>query len=115
MQALRVKLREVARLQMPADPAHDLAHLDRVWGVAQDIAQREGGDLRVLLGAAYLHDLVNLPKDAPDRHTASPCRRRLRRQFCSRLGIRPTRLTKHVTPLRPIVSRAGLNRKALRP
>ena len=71
MQALRAKLREAAQGQMLADPSHDLAHLDRVWGTAQGIAQREGGDLRVLLGAAYLHDLVNLPKDAPDRHKAS--------------------------------------------
>ncbi|MCF6234164.1 MAG: HD domain-containing protein [Rhodobacteraceae bacterium] len=71
MQTLRAKLREAAQGQMSADPAHDLAHLDRVWGVTQAIAQREGGDLRVLLGAAYLHDLVNLPKDAPDRHKAS--------------------------------------------
>jgi uncharacterized protein len=71
MQALRAKLREAAQGQMMADPAHDLAHLDRVWGTVQVIAQREGGDLRVLLGAAYLHDLVNLPKDAPDRHKAS--------------------------------------------
>ena len=71
MQALRAKLRAVAQEQMLADPAHDLAHLDRVWGNAQVISQREGGNLRVLLGAAYLHDLVNLPKDAPNRHKAS--------------------------------------------
>lgn len=54
------------------DPGHDLAHLDRVWRNAKLIAQGEKqGDLRILLAAAYLHDLVNLPKDHPERATAS--------------------------------------------
>ncbi len=55
---------------MAADPAHDLAHLDRVWSNAEQI----GGDTvdrPVLLAACYLHDLVNLPKDSPDRDRAS--------------------------------------------
>ncbi|MHA3914338.1 HD domain-containing protein [Halovulum sp. GXIMD14793] len=53
------------------DPAHDLAHSDRVWRNAALIADTEGSDRKVLLGAAYLHDLVSLPKDHPDRKTAS--------------------------------------------
>lgn len=71
MQTLRAKLRKAVQEQMPVDPAHDLAHLDRVWGNAQAIACAEGGDLRILLAASYLHDLVNLPKDARSRHKAS--------------------------------------------
>ncbi len=71
MMRLRARLREIAQALMRADPAHDLAHLDRVWINARAIARNEGGDRRILLGAAYLHDLVNLPKDAPDRHLAS--------------------------------------------
>lgn len=72
MQRLRAELRQIAQMRMKQDPAHDLAHLDRVWANAHLIAQAEGGaNLRVLLGAAYLHDLVNLPKDAPDRAGAS--------------------------------------------
>lgn len=55
---------------MATDPAHDLAHLDRVWVNVQAIARPEA-DMTVLLAASYLHDLVNLPKNAPDRHTAS--------------------------------------------
>ncbi|SDE31347.1 uncharacterized protein SAMN04488239_11720 [Ruegeria marina] len=55
---------------MVTDPAHDLAHLDRVWVNVQAIAG-PGADRDVLLAASYLHDLVNLPKNAPDRHTAS--------------------------------------------
>ncbi len=72
MQPLRAALRQIAKQRMKQDPAHDLAHLDRVWNNADLIAQtEEGANLRVLLSAAYLHDLVNLPKDARNRAEAS--------------------------------------------
>ncbi len=55
-----------------ADGAHDLGHLDRVWKSCRRIAQDEGGaDADVLAAAAYFHDVVNLPKDSPDRAQAS--------------------------------------------
>ncbi len=54
------------------DGAHDLGHLRRVWKQAQVIAAAEGGaDTDVLVVACYLHDLVNLPKNHPDRALAS--------------------------------------------
>lgn len=55
----------------PADGAHDLGHLARVWANAQAIAAVEGGDLTILLAAAYFHDYINLPKSAPNRDQAS--------------------------------------------
>ncbi len=61
----------------PADGAHDLGHLRRVWANAQDIAAGEaaggkaGADPEILLAAAFFHDLVNLPKSAPNRAEAS--------------------------------------------
>ena len=67
---LRVRLREIVGARMARDPAHDLAHLDRVWANAREIAG-EDVDAPVLLAASYLHDLVNLPKDSPDRARAS--------------------------------------------
>ncbi|SEN07234.1 uncharacterized protein SAMN04488103_10343 [Gemmobacter aquatilis] len=55
-----------------SDGAHDLAHLRRVWRNCQKIARAEGGaDLEVLLAAAMFHDVVNLPKNAPNRAEAS--------------------------------------------
>ena len=58
--------------QGQTDAAHDIGHLRRVWANCRRIAAAEGGaDLEVLCAAAYLHDLVNLPKDAPNRHEAS--------------------------------------------
>jgi len=76
MNELRTQLRRIVAQRMEQDPAHDLAHLDRVWTNAHRIARNETGDksdanLRVLMAAAYLHDLVNLPKDAPNRAEAS--------------------------------------------
>ncbi len=72
MQPLRAALRQFAKERMNQDPAHDLAHLDRVWNNAHQITQsEESANQRVLLGAAYLHDLANLPKDAANRAEAS--------------------------------------------
>jgi len=66
------RFRRFVQAQMATDPAHDLAHLDRVWRNAQTISETEGrGDMRVLLAASYLHDLVNLAKDHPERRLAS--------------------------------------------
>lgn len=64
------------RWQDQRDGAHDLGHLRRVWANCQRIARAEAGpdggpDMEVLLAAAYFHDVVNLPKDSPDRTRAS--------------------------------------------
>ncbi len=67
---LRTKLRGIVAQRMQTDPAHDLAHLDRVWRNAQAIADDQT-DMAVLLAASYLHDLINLPKNDPNRHLAS--------------------------------------------
>lgn len=67
---LRTRLRDIVAQRMETDPAHDMAHLDRVWRNAQAIADDQA-DMSVLLAASYLHDLVNLPKNHPDRHLAS--------------------------------------------
>lgn len=53
------------------DPAHDLAHVTRVVAVAKSLAIEEKANLEVVIPAAWLHDLVNLPKDHPDRKKAS--------------------------------------------
>ena len=55
----------------PADGAHDLGHLRRVWARAKLIAMDEPCDLEILLAACMFHDLVNLPKSHPERARAS--------------------------------------------
>jgi len=63
-------LLELARASLDDDPGHNLAHALRValWTLrigGDDIDAGEG------VAAALLHDLVNLPKNSPDRHLAS--------------------------------------------
>jgi uncharacterized protein len=53
------------------DPGHDLLHIQRVMKSCYKIAPTVGANLEVLLSAAILHDIVNLPKNHPERLTAS--------------------------------------------
>ncbi len=73
LESWRQRFEAVLRAREERDPAHDLGHFRRVWGLARRIARSEHpeADLLVLLAAAYLHDLVNPPKDSPERRHAS--------------------------------------------
>jgi uncharacterized protein len=53
------------------DSAHDLAHIMRVEAAAKQIATAQEADLNIVMPAVWLHDLINLPKDHPQRHEAS--------------------------------------------
>ncbi len=54
------------------DGAHDTNHLHRVWRNATILLeQHPEADQLVVMAACYLHDLVNLPKNHPQRHLAS--------------------------------------------
>ena len=66
------RLQQLAAQAMEQDAAHDNAHLQRVWGNAQQLLQHyPQADALVVLAACYLHDLVNLPKNHPQRAQAS--------------------------------------------
>jgi uncharacterized protein len=72
MNVLRNKLRKALKTKPVRDTAHDLSHADRVWCNSELIASKEGPcDRIVLLAACYMHDLITLPKDHPERHLAS--------------------------------------------
>ncbi len=53
------------------DPGHDWAHITRVVKTATSLALEENADLAVVVPAAYLHDIVNIPKNHPERSRAS--------------------------------------------
>ena len=54
------------------DGAHDINHLHRVWRNACALLPHyPQADTLVVMAACYLHDLVNLPKDHPQRAFAS--------------------------------------------
>mgnify|MGYP000073665660 CR=1 FL=1 len=101
---LQAQLRRAAKDKMAQDPAHDIAHLDRVWANAHRIARNENKktpdrvNLRVLMAGAYLHDLLNLPKDHPDRAKASTFSAEQAAPILAELGYDPdeSRAAQHV-------------------
>nr|MCU0650475.1 HD domain-containing protein [Gemmatimonadaceae bacterium] len=56
---------------LPGDAAHDHCHVWRVVATAERLAAIEGARLDVVRPAAWLHDCVVVPKDAPHRARAS--------------------------------------------
>jgi uncharacterized protein len=75
------------------DGAHDASHLERVWRNAQELLARhpEANSL-VVMAACYLHDLVNLPKNDPERNQASRRSAGLARHQLSWMGFPPALL-----------------------
>lgn len=61
----------LAQSDEAGDPAHDVLHVQRVVKTAFDLAKQEGGCLDVVIPAAWLHDLVSVPKNDPRRSAAS--------------------------------------------
>lgn len=54
-----------------SDPAHDWPHIGRVAATARKMCESEEANLEITLAAVYCHDLVNLPKNHPERKNAS--------------------------------------------
>lgn len=76
------------------DGAHDTNHLHRVWRNATLLMDDyPEADALVVLAACYLHDLVNLPKNHPERHLASRQAARLASRRLAELGFPSDRLS----------------------
>ncbi|WP_306393869.1 HD domain-containing protein [Telluria beijingensis] len=84
----RTKLVAMATGSADTDGAHDSAHLERVWRNAQALLEHHpDADRLVVLAACYLHDLVNLPKNDPERDQASTRSARLARHQLAQMGF----------------------------
>jgi len=59
------------QIGLESDPAHDFAHFRRIARAAKTLALQENAKLEVVMPAAWLHDLVNVPKNDPRRSIAS--------------------------------------------
>jgi uncharacterized protein len=70
MKILNLK-EKVKSYYMTDDPAHDWNHVERVAFNAKSICDMEKVDSEITLAAVYCHDLINLPKNHPDRAKAS--------------------------------------------
>lgn len=68
----QTRLQAIAAQHAGDDGAHDATHLQRVWRTAQALlAAHPEADALVVQAACFLHDIVNLPKDHPQRAQAS--------------------------------------------
>lgn len=89
----RSRLAALALQAAGDDGAHDANHLERVWRNAQALLEHTPqADTLVVLAACYLHDLVNLPKNDPERHLASTRSAELARCELAELGFPADRL-----------------------
>jgi uncharacterized protein len=83
--AALARVQEEARTRLTDDPGHDVAHCLRVaeWTI------RLGGsvDPRHAIAAALLHDVINIPKDSPDRAHASERSAEFARGLLAELGF----------------------------
>jgi uncharacterized protein len=76
------------------DGAHDTNHLHRVWrNAALLLDDHPDADALIVLAACYLHDLVNLPKNDPERHLASRRAALLAARQLAELDFPPNKLT----------------------
>lgn len=72
LQAVEVLLaQKIALVATADDPAHDFLHFQRVVRTAKKLAETEGARMEVVIPAAWLHDLVIVPKNHPGRKEAS--------------------------------------------
>jgi len=87
------RLIAIATEQAGDDGAHDLNHLHRVWRLAAELlAESPAADALVVQAACYLHDLVNLPKNHPERAQASRMAAVLARRRLDEAGFPPDKL-----------------------
>jgi uncharacterized protein len=63
--------KKAAQTDLGLDPAHDLGHFHRVASVAKVLAFQEKARLEIVIPAAWLHDLINIPKNDPRRALGS--------------------------------------------
>jgi uncharacterized protein len=78
-----------------ADVAHDAHHVERVVRNARRIGEREGAHMAVVLPAAWLHDIVAVRKDSPDRARASTLAAAEAARFLQGIGY-PTALVAEI-------------------
>lgn len=94
MKRLETLIPLVKPFYTPEDPAHDWPHIGRVIATAKKLASGENVDLPCLLAAVYCHDLVNLPKNHPERSKASELAAQKAAPFLTQAGFNPEEITK---------------------
>lgn len=76
------------------DPGHDWLHIQRVAKNALKIAKHVQVDKETMLAGVYCHDLVNIPKDHPDRAKASELSANTSAQLLKEAGFNEAEIRK---------------------
>lgn len=94
MQQIEKLIPLVKPFYTPEDPSHDWPHIGRVVATARKLAAGENVDHPCLLAAVYCHDLVNLPKNHPQRSEASALAGEKAAPFLRESGFSEAEITK---------------------
>ncbi|MCK6502826.1 HD domain-containing protein [Myxococcota bacterium] len=92
--------RAVQPLLPTADLAHDRDHVLRVTAWARRLAPEAGADPELAVAAALVHDLVNIPKDSPDRPLGSEASAAASRGHLEAAGFTPAEVAQVVEAVR---------------
>ena len=96
MQKIEVLLEKAKVFYDNGDPSHDFAHILRVIENCRRFGATVNANLELLLPAAILHDVVNLPKNHPERLQASQMAGEKSRQVLSDAGYNEIEIAKIV-------------------
>lgn len=80
-------LRAEVQKRIQNDPAHDYSHIMRVYKNAERIAKHEKANLRLVLAAVLLHDIVQFPKSDARSKTASTASAHLAKKILAKYGF----------------------------
>jgi uncharacterized protein len=94
MQRLEKLVSLIGHHYLSDDPAHDWNHVLRIINTIKKISKDLDIDLPCLLAAAYCHDLVNLPKNHPDRIKASELSANKSQQYLEDAGFTQSEIEK---------------------
>lgn len=86
MQKITALLEKAKIFYDNGDASHDFVHIHRVIANCRRIGATVGADLNLLLPAAILHDVVNLPKNHPERAQASAMAAQKSKQLLEDVG-----------------------------
>lgn len=78
---------KIAKVASSDDPAHDLNHFKRVVTMAKKLCLQENAKAEVVIPAAWLHDLVIVPKNSPLRSQASKMSSEKAVEFLREIGF----------------------------
>lgn len=89
------------------DPSHDFSHIERVRKICEEIGKQMSAKMEILIPATLLHDIVNIPKNHPDRTLAADLAAAEATQILRDLGIKTQNIAEILKVIREHSFSAG--------